>query len=155
MSVNPRVPAEPSGAGRLAVGSCIFYFPPYGVTCTVANAEFDYGGSVTEQGVSLKNAINNCTTAEVKIWEGLILETKLPALVVIAFLLGLVPMWLIHRAAKWRMARRISALETSVRAATPAVTPTTPLPEAKAASVDDDTTLHTPTPPPTMPPPIP
>jgi lipopolysaccharide assembly protein A len=33
------------------------------------------------------------------------------------FLLGLVPMWLYHRAGKWRLQRRIAALEQSVRAA--------------------------------------
>jgi len=32
------------------------------------------------------------------------------------FLLGLVPMWLLHRAGRWRLNRRISALENSVRA---------------------------------------
>lgn len=32
------------------------------------------------------------------------------------FLLGFAPMWLYHRAAKWRWQRRFSALEHSVRA---------------------------------------
>jgi putative membrane protein len=61
-------------------------------------------------------SINNWTTIEVKIWEGLLLETKLPALVAISFLLGLVPMWLLHKAGRWRLNRRINALENSVRA---------------------------------------
>ena len=33
------------------------------------------------------------------------------------YLLGLVPMWLLHRAGRWRLNRRISALENSVRIA--------------------------------------
>jgi lipopolysaccharide assembly protein A len=101
--------------------------------------------------VLLLFSINNWTTTEVKIWEGLILETKLPALVIIAFLLGLVPMWLIHIAARWRMTRRIAALETSVRAATPVAAPgpTTPLPTAPADSHLDSER------PPAAPPPIP
>ncbi|MCB2061747.1 MAG: LapA family protein [Novosphingobium sp.] len=45
------------------------------------------------------------------------------------FLLGLVPMWLLHRAGRWRQNRRISALENSIRVAASAVplsSPSTP-----------------------------
>ena len=62
-------------------------------------------------------SINNWQDVEVKIWEGLIFQTKLPALVVFSFLLGLVPMWLLHKGASWRWNRRIGTLENSVRAA--------------------------------------
>ena len=62
-------------------------------------------------------SINNWQDVEVKIWEGLILQTKLPALVVVSFLLGLLPMWLLHKTAAWRLRRRIGTLENSVRAA--------------------------------------
>jgi lipopolysaccharide assembly protein A len=61
-------------------------------------------------------SLNNWNPVEIKIWEGLILETKLPALVLVAFLLGLLPMWLLAKAGKWRLTRRIDALENSVRA---------------------------------------
>ena len=66
-------------------------------------------------------SINNWTPVEVKIWEGLVLETKIPALVVIPFLLGLLPMWLLHRITAYAARRRISSLETAARTA--AVTP--------------------------------
>ena len=68
-------------------------------------------------------AFNNWAPVTVKIWEGLVLETKIPALVIIAFLAGVVPMWLVHRGAKWRLERRISTLENAMRtaSATPAV----------------------------------
>ncbi|HQS97260.1 MAG: DUF1049 domain-containing protein [Novosphingobium sp. 16-62-11] len=61
----------------------------------------------------------NWQPVEVRIWEGLLLETRLPALVILAFLLGLVPTWLLYRATRWRLLRRISNLETqlSVKAA--------------------------------------
>jgi len=71
-------------------------------------------------------AVNNWNPIEVKIWEGLVLETKIPALVVVAFLVGLVPMWLLHRASKWNSERRIASLESAARAAamsTPAPAP--------------------------------
>lgn len=61
-------------------------------------------------------SLNNWQDVSVKIWEGLILDTKLPVLVVVSFLLGLLPMWLLHKGAKWRFNRRINALENTVRA---------------------------------------
>ncbi|MEZ5682164.1 MAG: DUF1049 domain-containing protein [Erythrobacter sp.] len=62
----------------------------------------------------------NWKPVEVHLWSNLVLETKLPALVVISFLLGLLPMWLVHRANKWRMTRRVNALEAATtRLATP------------------------------------
>ena len=69
--------------------------------------------------VLLLFSLNNWNPVDVKIWEGLILQTKLPALVLVAFLLGLLPMWLLSKAGKWRLTRRINALENSVRANTP------------------------------------
>ena len=75
----------------------------------------------------------NWKPVEVQIWSNLVLETKLPALVVVSFLLGLVPMWLVHRASKWRATRRINALETATnRLATPTPAPATPASVAAA-----------------------
>jgi putative membrane protein len=79
----------------------------------------------------------NWRPVEVQIWDNLVLETKIPALVVVAFLLGLVPMWLIHRGSKWRLTRRILQLESAQRAtanaiATPAAVPPQPSPAALA-----------------------
>ena len=59
-------------------------------------------------------AINNWQPVEVRIWNSLILETKLPALVIGAFLLGLVPMWALHRTTRWRNRRRIAGLEATL-----------------------------------------
>ena len=76
-------------------------------------------------------SINNWNPVEVKIWEGLVLETKIPALVVIAFLIGLVPMWLLHRASRWNYDRRIASLESAARAS--AMAPAAPPPQPVAA----------------------
>lgn len=57
----------------------------------------------------------NWDSVEVNLWSNLVLETKVPVLVICAFLLGLVPMWLYHRGLKWRLDRRISALEIAAR----------------------------------------
>lgn len=55
----------------------------------------------------------NWKPVEVQIWPTLVMETKLPALVIIAFLAGFVPMWMIHRTNRWRMQRKLSAMETA------------------------------------------
>jgi len=52
----------------------------------------------------------------VHIWPGLIWETRAPALVIGALLLGFVPTSLILRATRWRLSRRIATLETTVAA---------------------------------------
>jgi lipopolysaccharide assembly protein A len=82
-------------------------------------------------------SINNWQDVEVKIWENLILQTKLPALVILSFLLGLVPMWLLHKGTRWRFNRRINALENTVKAATtsvPTIATTTQLEAAQPES---------------------
>jgi len=57
----------------------------------------------------------NWETVEVTLWENLVLETKVPALVIISFLLGLIPMWVFHRSVKWSLNRRIRSLENAAR----------------------------------------
>ncbi len=57
----------------------------------------------------------NWESVEVTLWDNLVLETRIPALVIIAFLLGLVPMWLYHRSVQWSLNRRIRSLENSVK----------------------------------------
>lgn len=56
----------------------------------------------------------NWQPVELVVWQGLVLDTKLPALVIAAFLLGLLPMWLVHRTMRWRLQRRITNLETTL-----------------------------------------
>jgi uncharacterized integral membrane protein len=60
-------------------------------------------------------SLNNWETVTVKIWEDLVWETKLPVVVLISFLLGWLPTWLVLLAGKWRMNRRINSLEAVVR----------------------------------------
>lgn len=54
---------------------------------------------------------------DVHIGGHLMWETRLPAVVVISFLLGLLPMWLLHKVAAYSARRRISSLETAARSA--------------------------------------
>ena len=75
----------------------------------------------------------NWRPVEVTIWTNTVLETKIPALAIAAFLLGLVPMWLIHRGTKWRLERRIAALESAARVGSRSRAPTQPDALAPAA----------------------
>jgi uncharacterized integral membrane protein len=60
-------------------------------------------------------SINNWNPVEIKIWEDLLIVTKIPALVIVSFLAGLLPTWLILRGTRWQLRRRINSLETAVR----------------------------------------
>jgi lipopolysaccharide assembly protein A len=64
-------------------------------------------------------AINNWVPVSVSLWGGLRLDSKLPALVIAAFLLGFFPLYFVHRTVLWRMKRRIMSLEGNQRAYTP------------------------------------
>ena len=77
-------------------------------------------------------SVNNWTPIQVRIWDSLVFDTKLPALVVIAFLAGLIPMWLVAKAGRWRLKRRIQTLENAVLAASLAVNQPEPAPVADA-----------------------
>jgi len=72
----------------------------------------------------------NWLPVSVRIWDNLLVDTMLPAIVVVSFLIGFIPMWLYHRASKWQNMRRIAALESAARAA--AVTPVQPKQPAPA-----------------------
>ena len=58
----------------------------------------------------------NWNEVTVKIWENLVVETKVPALVIVSFLFGLLPMWIYHRGARWSLSRKIVSLENAARA---------------------------------------
>lgn len=60
-------------------------------------------------------AIYNWKPVELTLWQNLVLETKVPVLALLAFALGFVPMWAVHRSVAWGQNRRIRALETSLK----------------------------------------
>ena len=86
----------------------------------------------------------NWERAPVNIWplesDYLHFEWPVGVIALFFFLLGLVPMWLFHRAGRWRLNRRISALENSVRAATvtPPVATSSQLDAEEAQSQSDN-----------------
>ncbi len=81
----------------------------------------------------------NWDPVSVRIWDGLVLDTMLPAIIILSFAIGFVPMWLYHRATRWQLERRVASLESAARTA-PVVTPAS---APSAASM-----AQSPTPPP-------
>lgn len=57
----------------------------------------------------------NWHPVEVTIWENLVLETKVPVLIVLAFLIGFVPLMAYHLSVKWALKRRVRNLENSLK----------------------------------------
>lgn len=71
-------------------------------------------------------ATANWTPVTVNLWSGMVLDTRLPVLMLVTFLLGLLPMLIVHRATRWSLRRR---LDTANRALTETAPPPAPLRE--------------------------
>jgi uncharacterized integral membrane protein len=69
-------------------------------------------------------AMANWTPVTINLWSGLVVDTRLPILLLITFLLGLVPMLVLHRATRWSLRRR---LDNANRALTETRSPAEPL----------------------------
>jgi len=68
-------------------------------------------------------ANNNWVPVSLVLWTGLELDTKLPVLVIGSFLLGFGPLWILHQTMRWRLKRRIAALEANAARLAPGSTP--------------------------------
>jgi len=95
-------------------------------------------------------SVVNWEPVTLRVWDGVLIDTMLPGVVILAFALGFIPMWLVHRAAKWQWRRRVTALEAAARAM--------PVPAAPALAPASETPLIEPVPetlPEPMPEPVP
>jgi putative membrane protein len=72
--------------------------------------------------------------AKVHLWNDLVADVKLPILVLICFLAGLVPMLVYHHAVRWRLKQRLAAAERSLEAVRQTVAVPTPSSEAAEAT---------------------
>ena len=84
-------------------------------------------------GVIASVAVTNWHPVELQLWSGLVADVNLPFLILIAFLLGLVPMLLLYHTVRWRYRQRIAMLERTLEdmravhaAPPPAVEPAPP-----------------------------
>ncbi len=55
--------------------------------------------------------VSNWTPITITLWSGLILETFLPIPVFLAMLLGFLPYFILHRATRWSLQRRLTQME--------------------------------------------
>ncbi|MET0249674.1 MAG: hypothetical protein ABW164_08090 [Sphingobium sp.] len=60
---------------------------------------------------------------DIKIWGDIIWQTRIWFPMVLAFLLGAVPLWIVGRAARWSHKRRVDSLERALATATAAAAP--------------------------------
>lgn len=70
---------------------------------------------------------NNWTVVSINLWNGLILDTKLPVLLLIVFLLGLLPPLVLWQATRWRLHRRVQGSEPVVTRMTEPSLPAAPI----------------------------
>ncbi len=75
----------------------------------------------------------NYVPVTVRLWGDLVMETKLPVLLIGAFLLGALPFWIMARATRWRMKRRLDSAERALTAATSATVPAPDMPAGPVA----------------------
>ncbi len=61
-------------------------------------------------------ANENWHAATINLWGGLQADVKLPILILVSFLLGFLPMLIVHRARLWTMKRRLDAYERQAAA---------------------------------------
>ena len=81
-------------------------------------------------------ATNNWVPVSVSLWGGLRLDTKLPALVIAAFLIGFLPLYFVHLTQVWRLKKRIMTLEANQRgSALPPPPPVSPPPAYAAVDM--------------------
>lgn len=59
-------------------------------------------------------AFNNWNIVTVNLWDGLQLDTRLPILLFGAFLIGLLPALLLHRATRWSLRRKLTTMERAL-----------------------------------------
>lgn len=59
-------------------------------------------------------AYNNWTPVTIRLWSGIVADFQLPVLLLIVFLIGLLPSWLLHRITRWRLNRKLEAANRSL-----------------------------------------
>ena len=64
-------------------------------------------------------SVRNWFAVTVNLWGDIQADTKLPVLLLIGFLIGWLPTWLILRARIWSMQRRVDAMERNRLASLP------------------------------------
>lgn len=59
-------------------------------------------------------SFNNWQIVSIRLWGDIIVDTPLPILLFVVFMLGLVPMLALYRAARWSLNRKLEAANRSL-----------------------------------------
>lgn len=57
---------------------------------------------------------NGGQRVQLRLWGNLVLDSALPILLIVTFLLGFLPMYLVHHATRWRLRQRLSSTERAL-----------------------------------------
>jgi len=68
-------------------------------------------------------SVTNWTPVTINLWGGNQLITRLPLVVIVAFLAGSLPFWALHKTTRWRMRRKLDSAERALAAVTPSYPP--------------------------------
>jgi lipopolysaccharide assembly protein A len=71
----------------------------------------------------------NWTPVTVTLWGGLVLDTVLPVITLAAFLLGLLPAFILHKATRWSLNRKLESAHRSISEMSAPATPSVFTPE--------------------------
>jgi lipopolysaccharide assembly protein A len=77
-------------------------------------------------------SFNNWQIVSIKLWGDIIVDTPLPLLLFVVFMLGLLPILLLHRATRWSLNRKLEAANRNLTETRAVVEPTRvdPVPSA-------------------------
>lgn len=64
--------------------------------------------------VAVVFSLRNWTAVTIHLWGGIDADVKLPVMLLAAFLLGFLPMFMLHRASRWSLRRRLETAERAV-----------------------------------------
>lgn len=59
-------------------------------------------------------SFNNWQIVSIRLWGDILVDTPLPILLFVVFMLGLLPVLLLHRATRWRLNRKLDAANRSL-----------------------------------------
>ncbi len=79
----------------------------------------------------------NWKPAEISLWGDLLIVTPLPIVVIVSFLVGVIPMWLLHKATHWSMRRRLDSAERALASVKPAYPSPPPAPPSGLVGTDE------------------
>jgi lipopolysaccharide assembly protein A len=59
-------------------------------------------------------SFNNWQIVSIKLWGDILVDTPLPVLLFVTFMLGLLPVLILHRATRWNLRRKLEAANRSL-----------------------------------------